>query len=139
MRNTFVEVLPAQDLTPSINNPERRRSSSAPPHEAKPLDLGVMVFNGSSSNPVHVSNLGAPGAMSFTANASALSEALNPTTSPATLTSVVRRPLADVTNILANIFALSRQPWADIVDDPEPMQPESEPDPDARLSSWPFE
>ena len=88
VRNTFVEVLPAHDLTPSINNPELRRSSSAPPNEVRPLDLGVMVFSGSSSNPDHVPDPGAPGAVSYTDNARALSEASDPTTSPAPLTSL---------------------------------------------------
>ena len=83
VRNTFVEVLPAHDLTPSINSPELRRSSSAPPHEARALDLGVMVFNGSSSNPDHLPDSSAPGAVSYIDNARALSEASDPTTSPA--------------------------------------------------------
>ena len=74
VRNTFVEVVPASVLTPSIDNPGVRRSSSAPPIEVRLLRLGLMVDTASSSVSIHVPD---------------------PSTSPAPSTSLVRLPLAD--------------------------------------------
>ena len=97
-------VAPAHVFSPSINNPGLRRSSSASPHEARLLDLGVMVDTSRISHPDHVPDPGAPGAISYTDNSRASSEAFDPTESPAPLTSLVAPPLADITNI----FAVSR-------------------------------
>ena len=108
VRNTFVKVVPASVLAPSIDNPGVRRSSSAPPIEVRLLRLGLMVDTASSSVSIHVPD---------------------PSTSPAPSTSLVRLPLADITNT-----RVCRR------------QPESEPEPDPQscqhseqLTTWHFE
>ena len=97
VRNTFVKVVPASVLTPSIDNPEMRRSSSAPPIEVRLLRLGLMVDTASSSVSIHVPD---------------------PSTSPAPSTSLVRLPLADITK--TRVFR--RQPESEPEPNPQSCQ-----------------
>ena len=97
VRNTFVKVVPASVLTPSIDNPGVRRSSSAPPNEVRLLRLGLMVDTASSSVSIHVPD---------------------PSPSPAPSTSLVRLPLADITK--TRVFR--RQPESEPEPDPQSCQ-----------------
>ena len=97
VRNTFVEVVPASVLTPSIDNPGMRRSSNTPPIEVRLLRLGLMVDTASSSVSIHVPD---------------------PSTSPAPSTSLVRLPLADITKTRA----FRRQPESEPEPDPQSCQ-----------------
>ena len=97
VQNTFVKEVPATALTPSIDNPGGRRSSSAPPIEMRLLRLGLMVDTASSSVSIHVPD---------------------PSTSPAPSTSLVRLPLADITKTRV----CRRQPESEPEPDPQSYQ-----------------